>query len=79
MFLFILGMFILDDKLIWVLFTATVLSIFLAWGKNFMPFTNFFIDYIPGYNKFRAVSMTLVMAELTIPLLGFNMVKSLAL
>ncbi|MDD4374128.1 MAG: YfhO family protein, partial [Bacteroidales bacterium] len=48
-----------------------ILSILLGWGKNFMPFTDFFLDYIPGYNKFRAVSMTLVIAELTIPLLGF--------
>jgi len=70
-FLFILGMFILEDRLKWVLFAVTVLSILLAWGKNFMPFTNFFIDHIPGYNKFRAVSMTLVIAELAIPALAF--------
>jgi hypothetical protein len=43
----------------------------LAWGKNFMPFSNLFIDYFPGYNKFRAVTMTLVIAEFCIPLLGF--------
>ena len=43
----------------------------LAWGKNFMPLTDLFLDYFPGYNKFRAVSMILVIAELTIPLLGF--------
>jgi hypothetical protein len=42
----------------------------LAWGKNFMPFTDFFLNYVPGYNKFRAVSMTLVIAELCIPLLA---------
>jgi hypothetical protein len=42
----------------------------LAWGKNFMPLTNLFIDYFPGYNKFRAVTMTLVIAEFCIPLLG---------
>ena len=71
MFLFVLGMFILKGKLRWMLFTATVLSILLAWGKNWMPLTDFFIDYIPGYNKFRAVSMILVMAELTIPILAF--------
>ncbi len=70
-FLFILGMFILEDKLKWVLFTVTVLSILLAWGKNFMPFTDLFIDYFPGYNKFRAVTMTLVIAELAIPILAF--------
>lgn len=71
MFLFILGMFIVNSRLKWVLFTVTVLSILLAWGRNWMPFTDFFIDYIPGYNKFRAVSMTLVIAELAIPILAF--------
>ncbi len=70
-FLFILGLFIVDNRLKWALLAATVLSILLAWGKNFMPFTDFFIDYIPGYNKFRAVSMTLAIAELTIPVLAF--------
>ncbi len=71
MFLFILGMFIIDDRLKWVLLIVTVLSVLLAWGRNWMPFTDFFIDYIPGYNKFRAVSMTLVIAELAIPILAF--------
>jgi len=71
MFLFILGMFIVDNRLKWVLFTVTILSILLAWGRNWMPFTDFFIDYIPGYNKFRAVSMTLVIAEFAIPVLAF--------
>ena len=70
-FLFILGMFVVTDRLKWVLLTVTLLSIFLAWGRNFMPFTDFFIDYIPGYNKFRAVSMTLVIAEFAIPILAF--------
>ena len=71
MFLFILGLFIVNNRLKWVLLTVTVLSILLAWGKNWMPFTDFFIDYIPGYNKFRAVSMILVIAELAIPILAF--------
>lgn len=71
MFLFLLGMFIVNDRLKWILFTVTVLSILLAWGKNWMPFTDFFIDYIPGYNKFRAVTMILVIAELAIPILAF--------
>ena len=43
----------------------------LAWGKNFMPLTNLFIDFFPGYNKFRAVTMTLVIAQFCIPMLGF--------
>lgn len=69
-FLFILGLFILEGRLKWILFTATVLSILLAWGKNFMFFTDLFLDYFPMYNKFRAVSMALVIAELTIPILA---------
>ena len=69
-FLFVLGLFILDDKLKWALLAATLMAIVFSWGKNFMDFTNLLIDYLPGYNKFRAVSMILVIAELTIPLLG---------
>ncbi len=68
--LFVLGMFILDDKFKWALFAATLVSILFALGKNFPSLTNWLIDYLPGYNKFRAVSMILVIAELTIPLLG---------
>ena len=70
-FLFVLGALTVKGKLKWALLAATVLSILLSWGKNFMGFTNFFLDYVPGYAKFRAVSMTLVIAEITIPLLGF--------
>ena len=70
-FLFVLGALTVKGKLKWALLIATLLSILLSWGKNFMGFTNFFLDYIPGYDKFRAVSMTLVIAEVTIPMLGF--------
>ena len=70
-FLFVLGALTVKGKLKWALLVATLLSILLSWGKNFMWFTDFFIDYIPGYNKFRAVSMTLVIAEVCMPLLGF--------
>ena len=69
-FLFVLGLFVVKGKYKWVLLAATVLSILLSWGKNFMGFTDFFLDYIPGYNKFRSVSMTLVIAEVCMPLLG---------
>lgn len=65
-----LGLFIIDHPLKWALFAATLLSVMLSWGKNFMGLTNLFMDYVPGYNKFRAVSMILVIAELTIPLLA---------
>lgn len=69
-FLALLGMFIIDSNIKWVLFIGTLLSITLAWGKNMMWLTNIFFDYFPAYNKFRAVSMILVIAELTIPLLA---------
>lgn len=70
MFLFVLGLLIADKKYKWWILGATLLSVTLAWGKNFMPLTNFFLDYVPGYNKFRAVSMTLVIAEFAVPLLS---------
>jgi hypothetical protein len=70
-FLFVLGLVIIKGREKWWLLVATVLSVMLAWGKNFMPLTNLFIDYFPGYNKFRAVTMTLVIAQFCIPLLGF--------
>ncbi|MCL2511271.1 MAG: YfhO family protein [Bacteroidales bacterium] len=76
-FLFVLGLFVVKGRYKWWLLAATVLSILLAWGKNFMPFTEFFMHYMPGYNKFRAVSMTLVIAELTMPLLGFLALKNI--
>lgn len=70
-FLFVLGLALLKEREKWWLLAATILSIVLSWGKNFMPFTDFFIDFFPGYNKFRAVTMTLVIAQFTIPLMGF--------
>ncbi len=76
-FLFVLGIFIVKGKLKWWLIAATVLSVMLAWGHNFMPLTEFFLHYVPGYNKFRAVSMTLVIADLTMPLLGLLALKEL--
>ncbi len=70
MLLAFLGLFIIDHPLKWALFGATLLSVMLAWGKHFMGLTNVFMDFVPGYNKFRAVSMILIIAELTIPLLA---------
>lgn len=70
LFLFIVGCIIVKGPLKWALVAATILSISLAWGKNFMPLTNLFIDYIPFYDKFRAVSSILVISEFTIPLLA---------
>ena len=74
-FLFILGLFIVKGPMKWALLAATILSILLSWGKNFMGFTDFFIDYVPMYNKFRAVSSILVIAEFTIPLLAMLALK----
>jgi len=71
MFLFVLGLIVLKGREKWWLLIAAILSVMLAWGKNFMPFSNLFIDFFPGYNKFRAVTMTLVIAQFCIPLLGF--------
>ena len=70
-FFFVLGLFVVKGKIKWVLLIATILSILLSWGKNFMGFTDFFLDYFPMYNKFRAVSMTLVIAEVCMPILAF--------
>jgi hypothetical protein len=70
MFMFVFALFVVDKKFKWWLIIATILSVLLAWGKNFPGFTDFFLHYVPGYNKFRAVSMTLVIAELCIPLLA---------
>lgn len=71
LFLFFLALFYVKGTLKWSLLMAIILGIMLSWGKNFMPLTDFFIDYVPGYNKFRAVSMTLVIVELCIPALAF--------
>ncbi|MDR4988329.1 MAG: YfhO family protein [Bacteroidales bacterium] len=71
LFFFFLALFLEKSRLKWALLAAIILGIMLSWGKNFMPLTDFFIDYVPGYNKFRAVSMTLVIVELCIPALAF--------
>ena len=69
-FLAILGMIYLKGPLKWSLAGVTILALMLSWGKNFMGLTDFFLDYLPGYNKFRAVTIILSVVELTIPLLG---------
>ncbi len=70
LFFFILGLIIVKGPVKWWLLIATILSIVLSWGKNFMPLTNLFIDYFPGYNKFRSVTMILVISQFCIPLLS---------
>ena len=75
--LFILGLLIVKGPMKWALLAATILSILLSWGKNFMGFTDFFLDYVPMYAKFRTVASILVIAEFTIPLLAMLALKEL--
>ena len=75
--LFILGLLIVPGPYKWALLIATLFSITLAWGRNFMGWTELFFNYFPMYNKFRAVESILVVAEITIPLLGFLGLKEL--
>ena len=77
MMLFVLGLFIVKGPVKWALLAATILSILLSWGRNFMGFTDFFIDYVPMYAKFRTVASILVIAEFTIPLLAMLALKKL--
>lgn len=74
-FLFVLSFFVVDKKLKWWLVPMIILTMMLSWGKNFMPLTDFFIDYVPMYNKFRAVSMTLFATGFGIALLAFMAMK----
>ena len=77
MMLFVLGLFIVKGPVKWALLAATILSILLSWGRNFMGLTDFFIDYVPMYAKFRTVASILVIAEFTIPLLAMLALKQL--
>lgn len=76
-FLFVLGLFIVKGSMKWALLAATLLSIVLSWGKNFMPMTDLFLDFVPMYDKFRAVSSILVIAEFTIPALAMLALKEI--
>ena len=75
-FLFFLGMFLVKGRLKQWLVAATVFSILLSWGRNFEFLTHFFIDYVPLYNKFRAVSSIQVIAALCVPILSFLALKA---
>ena len=70
-FLFVLGLIVVKGPYKWALAAATLFSVMLAWGSNFMPLTALFFKWFPLYNKFRAVSSILIVAEITMPLLGF--------
>jgi hypothetical protein len=76
-FLVILGLFITKNRLKWPLVIVTILGMALSWGQNFMGLTSFFLDHVPGYNKFRAVSMIMVIAEFCLPLLAVLTVNEL--
>ncbi|MFC2296121.1 MAG: YfhO family protein [Prevotella sp.] len=78
LFLFILGLFLVKGPMKWALLTATILSVLLSWGRNFMGLTNLFLDYVPMYAKFRTVASILVIAEFTIPLLAMMMLKKIS-
>ena len=76
-FLFLLGCFLVKGPYKWALIAATVFSVLLAWGSNFMWLTELFFKYVPLYNKFRAVSSILIVAEIAMPLLGFLALKDI--
>ena len=77
-FLFLLGLLIVPGPYKWALLVATLFSLFLSWGKNMMWLTELFFNYFPMYNKFRAVESILIVAEITVPLLGFLAIKEIA-
>jgi len=69
-YLFVLGLFLIKGNTRWWILGSVILALLLSWGRNLMWFTNIFLDFVPLYNKFRAVSMILVIVELCLPLLG---------
>jgi len=71
LFLFILGLFLYEGKEKWWLLAASILAVLLAWGSHMMWFTKLMMDCAPMYNKFRTVSMALVVLQVTVPMLGF--------
>ncbi|SFT50398.1 membrane protein YfhO [Lishizhenia tianjinensis] len=76
-FLALLALVFVKDRIKWALLAATILCLMLSWGKNYMGLTEFFIDNIPGYNKFRAVTIILAIVEICVPLLGVLFLQKL--
>lgn len=76
-FLFIVGCIIVPNRQRWWLISATILGVLLSWGHNFMPFTEFFVNFVPLYDKFRTVSMTLTISCLCMVILAFLAIKEL--
>lgn len=76
-FLLVLGMIYIKDGSKWVYLGVAVLALALSWGKNFMGLTDFFIDNVPGYNKFRTVTIIMVLIELCVPVIGVLLLEKL--
>ena len=76
-FLFILGLLLVKGPFKWAILVATFFSFALSWGKNWMGLTELFYNWFPMYNKFRSVSSILIVAEMTVPLLGFMAIKQI--
>ena len=70
-FLFVLGLCLIKGREKWWIVVATLIAVMLAWGNHFMWFTKLWFEYAPFYNKFRTVSMALIVLQVTLPLLGF--------
>ncbi len=77
--LFFFGLFVVKGKIKWWLLTITIIGIILSWGRHFPALTNFMLDYFPGYNKFRSVSMTMIIAEFAMPLLGMLAIREIVI
>jgi hypothetical protein len=73
----ILGLFFIRSKIKWPLLAISLLAIFLSWGKNLMWLTDLFLDYVPFYNKFRTVTIVLIIIQVTIPLLAMLFLNEL--
>jgi len=76
-FLFVLGLLLIRGAFFWWILIGTILSILLAWGRHFPGLSNFFLDHVPLYAKFRTVEMILVIASLTIPLMAMIILKNI--
>ena len=70
-FLFVLGLCLIKGREKWWIVIASLIAILLSWGNHFMWFTKLWFDYAPFYNKFRTVSMALIVLQVTVPLMGF--------
>jgi hypothetical protein len=76
-FLLVLGMYYIKDGSKWVFLGVSLLALMLSWGKNMMGLTDFFIEHVPGYNKFRTVTIILVLIELCVPVIGILLLQRL--